>query len=779
MKMKSYRLTPNRWLLSIFGAFLAIGLHAQDSSEEDVELAPFTVTGEIPTGYVKASTLSATRTNTKILDLPHTVQVVTKEQIKDMGIDTIGHAARYVTNTDTRAANEDSIGLRGFSSAQFFVDGTASEGGGLNGDRLQAFVERVEVVKGASAVLYGAAQAGGLVNVVTVKPLPFAHHEVQIGVGDKGYFNGNFDTSAPLNSDGSMRYRVTGSWTSAHSGSHPYFSPAKRKGLMSQFYLRPREGTELLFQHSFTNYHGHLSPQWRPYWNSSTDKPWNLPHNWYRGEEDDFANTDITWAAGTWIQRFSDNWYLKANMNFTDKLGIQEWGYTRNGPTADTLIRNFRHLARWYKVYNMNWDLVGDFEVGEGADGVRNKLVIGGQLRKQWEDNEYTDRYYPAFVTLEPSYGSELISGAAGLAFLQTEFNGSPRSGTGSAYVASSQRCGVENLCKQGYAEIGQVMNDVRDRTDIKITQAAYWNNVASFWPNSAGEDSIHVTAGGRWDYYRQTTTDWESDFLFGGRDRKITNEDTFEYFPRYAVLTKLSPEISAYVMYSEAMKPVLGYEPTTGQKFLPEIAEQIEAGVKFSLLDNRFTGSFNIFEIVRTNIKETDHVRFITVQSKEATAKGWEFDSHFQISDSLQLLFGWSGLDQEISASVAETYTGDTEEINPSKVGEAVRNIADGTGYIWAKHRILEGPAKGISVAFGGSYIGERYIEVDRSRTLPSYFLIDGMVKYDFQGNMDGFSVQANVSNAMDEQIFTTGTGTFGKPGYLRRIRFHATYSF
>jgi iron complex outermembrane receptor protein len=797
MKLRTYQLSRHlgnavglRCLLATLAAFLAIGLCAQESESEEVEtdkelieLAPFTVTGEVPTGYVQTTTLSATRANTKILDLPHSVQIVTKEQIDDMGIDQIGEAPRYVSNVDTRSANEDVVGIRGFSSGQFYVDGTVSEGGGLNGDRLQAFVERVEVVKGASAVLYGAAPAGGLVNVVTLKPLTFKRHSIQFGIGDQGYYSGEFDSTGPLNAKGSLRYRVTGSVTEAESGSHPFFSPAKRRGVMSQLYVRPLDRTEFLFQHSYTNYQGHLSPQWRPYWNSETNEPWGLPFNWYRGEANDSADTDLTWMAATWIQTFSDNWHLKATVNYTNKFGVQEWGYTRTVPNEpDLLLRNFRHLERTIEVYNGQFDLAGQFDIG----GARNKLVLGGQLRQDEQDNEYTDRYYPTFVTIDPTYGHPLYKGQEALELLQSEFrdadgNPIPRAGSSTAYVSTSEWCGINNLCKRGWAEVGEVMNDVRDRTDVKITQAFYWNDIISFWKNAEGDDRIHLTAGGRWDYYRQTTTDWEwPDTRPGGsRDRRITDEDTLQYFPRYAVLGKVTPQLSAYVMYSEAMRPVLGFEPTTGQKFEPEIAEQIEGGVKFSLLDGRFTGSASVFEIVRTNIKETDHVRFITVQSKEATATGWEFDSHFQVTDEFQLLGGFSALDQEISASIAETYTGDTEEINPSQVGDAVRNIPDSTGYFWAKYRFLEGPLKGFNAAIGGTYIGERYIEVDRSRTLPAYLILDAMLKYDFQDNLEGFSVRFNVSNLEDQEIWTTGTGTFGKPGYLRRMRFHVSYTF
>jgi len=754
-----------------------------DAAEEVIELAPFTVTGVAQRGYVKSTTLAATRTATKLLDLPHTVQIVTREQIEDMGIDQIGEAGRYVSNVDTRNASMDSIKIRGFSSGQFYVDGTAAEGGGINGDRLQAFIQRVEVVKGASAVLYGAASAGGLVNVVTVKPLPYTRNKVKAGIGDKGYHYAEVDSTGPLNADGSLRYRVTASLASQNSGAHPYFGPAERRGIMPQIYFRPVDGTELLFQYSYTEWGGSMGPAPRPYWNKETDKPWGLPFNWYRGEANDGNAREAHWMAFTGIQEITNNWHLKITGNYTDSAGWQDWGYTRNVPNEPTkLLRNFRHLERPQEVYNGQFDLVGQFDIGN----TRSKFLFGGQLRQDEMGNEYTDRYYSTFVTVSPTYGATLKSGQAGLEFLQSEFrdadgNPIPRAGTSNAYVSTADWCGIRNLCARGWAEVGQVMNDVRFRSDVKLTQAVYWNESLSFLETADGGDMVHLTAGGRWDYFRQTTIDWPypDHRPAGPRDISITDEDALEYFPRYAVLVKVTPQLSAYVMYSEAMKPVLGYEPTTGQKFLPEIAEQSEFGIKFAAFGNRLTGSVSAFEIIRTNIKETDFVRFITVQNKEATAVGWEIDTHFQVTDGFQFLAGYSNLDQEISASIASTYSAGSELVTTSTVGDAVQNLPDTTAYLWAKWSILDGPLQGFSAAIGGNYIGERFIEADRSRTLPSYTVMDAMLQYRFQGDMEGWKIQMNVSNLEDETIWVAGTGTFGAPGYLRRIRFHVSYTF
>ena len=779
MKLKSHRLTqnlrfifPTRCFLATFGAFLAIGLYAQESESEEelVELAPFTVTGDSLKGYVQTTTLSATRANTPILDLAHTVQIVTKEQIDDMGLDQLGQAARYVSNADTRDSSNDRIRIRGFSTATAYVDGNSAGSTSLNWDRHQAFIERVEVVKGASAVLYGSAPPGGLVNNVTVKPLTYARHQIRGGVGSDGFYRFEADSTGPLNENDSLRYRVTASVFEAESEAHPHFSPGKRWGIFPQLYIRPWEKTEVLFQATYEKWEGHLGTTVRPYWNTQTNSTWDLPWEWYRGEINDSAESERKWYSATWIQNFNDNWHFKANGMYSDMYGVQEWGYTRGVPGDPlTLLRNFRHLERPYRVLNGQFDLVGDIDIG---DFMQHRVLLGGQLRREEQSNRYTDRYYPTFPTLSPTYGNPLYKGEADHAFLVAE----GRSGIGNSYVSTSEFCGVGDLCANGWAQTGEIMSDVRDRTEEKIASAFYWNDIMTFW-----KKRIHVTVGGRWDYFRQTTTDWPrpDNHPKGGKAARITDEDTLVYFPRYAILYKVTPGLSAFVLYSESMIPVLGFEPTTGQKFEPEIGEQIEGGVKWSLFDGRFSGSAGIFEIVRTNIKETDHVRFITVQQKEATATGFEIDTHFQITDSFQILAGFSSLEQEITASVADLYVGTDELVTSSPVGDAIRNIPDTTGYFWGKYSFLDGPLKGVSAAIGGSHLGERYIESDRSLALPSYMVWDAMLKYDFQGKLEGVSVQFNVSNLEDEIFWVSGSGTFGKPANRRKIRFHLTYTW
>ncbi|KQP40885.1 TonB-dependent receptor [Methylobacterium sp. Leaf104] len=117
-------------------------------------------------GYRAARARSATKTDTALIDTPQAVTVVTREQIQDQGFQGVTEALRYVPGVFLHqgAANRDEIVIRGQqSSADFYVNGIR--------DDAQYFrdlynVERIEVLKGPNAMIFGRGGGGGVVNRV-------------------------------------------------------------------------------------------------------------------------------------------------------------------------------------------------------------------------------------------------------------------------------------------------------------------------------------------------------------------------------------------------------------------------------------------------------------------------------------------------------------------------------------------------------------------------------------------------------------------------------------
>lgn len=157
-----------RLLLTSTAIFLALPtlVAAQDA---DPELAPVLVTGE-SRGYRAIDSVTATKTETPLLNIPQSVNVVTRQQLDDQALHSLGEVLRYVPGTTVGQGegNRDQITLRGQNTtADFFLDGVR--------DDTQYFrglynLERVEVLKGPYALIFGRGGGGGIVNRVQKTP---------------------------------------------------------------------------------------------------------------------------------------------------------------------------------------------------------------------------------------------------------------------------------------------------------------------------------------------------------------------------------------------------------------------------------------------------------------------------------------------------------------------------------------------------------------------------------------------------------------------------------
>ena len=117
-------------------------------------------------GYRANRSRSATKTDTPLIDTPQAVTVITREQIQDQGFQGVTEALRYVPGVFLHqgAGNRDEIVMRGqASSADFYVNGIRDD---AQYYRDLYNVERVEVLKGPNAMIFGRGGGGGVVNRV-------------------------------------------------------------------------------------------------------------------------------------------------------------------------------------------------------------------------------------------------------------------------------------------------------------------------------------------------------------------------------------------------------------------------------------------------------------------------------------------------------------------------------------------------------------------------------------------------------------------------------------
>jgi iron complex outermembrane receptor protein len=166
-------------------------------------------------GYVASRSATATKTNTPLIETPQSISVITQDQIRDTGARTLGESLSYSAGIQTQPfgfdGRYDQFMIRGFTSSQFgiYKDGLRQANGTFAYFRNEPYgLERVEVLRGPSSVLYGANEAGGLVNLVSKMPLDTRFNEASLYIGNYDRYQGSFDFSGPV--DNQLLYRFTG-----------------------------------------------------------------------------------------------------------------------------------------------------------------------------------------------------------------------------------------------------------------------------------------------------------------------------------------------------------------------------------------------------------------------------------------------------------------------------------------------------------------------------------------------------------------------------------------
>ena len=188
----------------------------------DTDIRGFTLGNALGSmeGYNATHSQVATKSSLALVETSQSVSVVTRQQIDDQGSQTVAQAMRYTPGVMTSPYGAthryDYVAMRGFNDGSvdnIYVDGLKSMGDNGTYSTMQVdpyFLERIDVLKGPSSVLYGRSSPGGLVALTTKKPVFTAFHQVQASVGTQGQRGLGFDTSGPLDADKRIAYRLTG-----------------------------------------------------------------------------------------------------------------------------------------------------------------------------------------------------------------------------------------------------------------------------------------------------------------------------------------------------------------------------------------------------------------------------------------------------------------------------------------------------------------------------------------------------------------------------------------
>jgi outer membrane receptor protein involved in Fe transport len=240
------------WGLFVLGLTLPVQSQTStDKADDDqpvFELSPFEVSSSGDKGYYASNTISGSRISVPIQDIPLTIEVVTSEFIEDTGATDLRDSLKYSAGVLLQSQN-DAFGLPDNagnvnnpegatgdrSDSSFKIRGFVLENTLRNGFRRKNAtdtinIDRIEVIRGPSALLYGVGNFGGVVNYLTKAPLPYRQQQIELSAGSDGFMRATIDSTGPILKD-SLNYRLTmayedrDDWTDVNSRDHFFISP--------------------------------------------------------------------------------------------------------------------------------------------------------------------------------------------------------------------------------------------------------------------------------------------------------------------------------------------------------------------------------------------------------------------------------------------------------------------------------------------------------------------------------------------------------------------------
>lgn len=203
---------------------LPLPAFAQDQPPEDVIVLPELVlqalpyTGEIQ-GYLAPGTETGVKSGVPLEEVPQSISVVTSTELERREPEQIEDAIKYTVgvNASTWGTDDrfDQFSIRGFDlgSGALYRDGLPQKVLGFTAFSSHPYMlERIDVLRGPAGVLYGSNDAGGMVNLVTKRPVFERKAEARLGYGSHDTAEIGFDFGNVLNAENTLAGRITGLW---------------------------------------------------------------------------------------------------------------------------------------------------------------------------------------------------------------------------------------------------------------------------------------------------------------------------------------------------------------------------------------------------------------------------------------------------------------------------------------------------------------------------------------------------------------------------------------
>ncbi|MNR84389.1 putative TonB-dependent receptor BfrD precursor [compost metagenome] len=494
--------------------------------------------------YKARETVTATKTDTALRDIPQSINVVTKKQIDDQAAQSLAEALLYVPGVGFAQGegNRETPIFRGVSTTgDFFVDGIRDD---VQYYRDLYNIERVEVFKGPNAMIFGRGATGGLINRVTKTPNQSVIRDASVTLGSNSNRRATVDINQAISE--SLSFRLNGMYED--SDSYRNGVNIKRKGINPTVLMRlaPKTNLTLGYEHfeddriadrGITSFNG------RPV---RTD-----PSTFFGNAAGSPSWTKLDAFSALLEHTFDNGVELRNRTRWADQDKFYQNVFASGAASGNTAASTFNvgaynNMTTRRNFFNQT-DLIFNFNTG----GIKHKFLVGTEFGEQETTN-----------------------------FRQTgTFTGSSTATLGNPTNSSA-------------VTYAQSASDANSRTKAKIA-ALYLQDQIEL------TKQLQLVAGLRYDKF---TVDFRNN-----RNGATTRSDDGLISPRVGLVFKPIEPLSLYANYSIAYQPrageQLGSLSASDADLKPEKFKNLEVGAKWDVTD-RLAATAALYRLERSNMR-------------------------------------------------------------------------------------------------------------------------------------------------------------------------------
>lgn len=357
-------------------------------------------------GYLATRASSASKTDSALIETPASVSVVTRERIRAQGAQTITEALGYTagvhTNVSGNNPTDNTLMVRGFQqiNSDAYTDGLRNNNTGYYAPEPYG-LERIEVLKGPASVIYGQGEPGGMVNLVSKKPLFTAHREVGLSLGNHDRQQLSLDVGDTLDDQRTLAYRLVMLGRDADNeidgikDDRQYIAPSLT--------WAPSEDTSLTLLASYQKNTNLFTSNMAYSLFDGSNPNGRVPRHRSLNEPGfDREQSELNNLGYELTHRFNETFSFRQNLRYSHMHGYQDQLFRNSG------VINGNTLARYYELrdydsdnYTLDNQLLANFATGP----VRHDLLLGADYLRGHRSQDVRHGDAPSINIYDPARG--------------------------------------------------------------------------------------------------------------------------------------------------------------------------------------------------------------------------------------------------------------------------------------------------------------------------------------------------------------------------------------